>query len=170
MILRIDSLAEYGTETPSDVSEAMLGDIIEIMTARASDLAFTSGGTERPEVGDVISGQTSGAAAIIESWDKSSGEWQDGDAAGTFRIRRIVGTFQSEDLDIGANLNMATTNGAITHYTIETLLTAGLADDVVYNQGGTEEYPEQGQEAIGASASFQIVYRTQTGNPYQQIT
>jgi hypothetical protein len=170
MPLRVDGLKEYGEDNPSDVSELMLGDLIEIMTARAWDLTFSSGGTERPEVGDAIIGATSGATAIIESWSKSSGEWQDGDVAGTFRIRRKVGTFENENLDIGANLNLATASGAITGYTIENLLTGDLADDIIYVQGGTEEYPDQGQEAVGASASFQIIYRTQTGNPYQQIT
>jgi len=170
MPLRVDGLKEYGEDNPSDISELMLGDIIEIMTGNAWDLTFSSGGTERPEVGDVITGQDSGAAAIIESWSKSSGEWADGDAAGTFRIRRKVGTFENESLDVGANLNLATASGVITGYTIENLLTDDLADDIIYSAGGTEEYPDQGQEAVGASASFQIIYRTQTGNPYQQIT
>lgn len=170
MPLRIDGLKEYGDENASDVSESMLGDIIEAMTGRGADLAFTSGGIERPTVGDTITGQSSGAVAIIESWNKSSGEWADGDAAGTFRIRRVIGTFENEDLDIGEHSNLATTNGTITHYTIENLLTDDLADDVVFSQGGTEEYPDQGQEAVGSSGTFQIIYRTQTGNPYQQIT
>jgi hypothetical protein len=170
MPIKVDGLSEYGEDNSSDVSEAMLGDIIEIMTGRAADLTFSSGGTERPAVGDTITGQTSGATAIIESWDKSSGEWADGDAAGSFRIRRLVGTFENEDLDIGANLNLASTSGSITSYTIENLVTDDLADDIIYSQGGTEEYPDQGQEAVGASAAFQIIFRTQTGNPYQQIT
>jgi hypothetical protein len=170
MPITIDGLVEYGEENASDTSEAMLGDIIEIMTGRAADLTFSSGGIDRPNVGDTMTGQSSGATAIIESWNKSSGEWQDGDAAGTFRIRRRFGIFESEDLDVGEVANLATTNGGITNYAIETLLTGDLIDDIIYNQGGTAEYPDQGQEAVGASATFQIIYRTQTGNPYQQIT
>jgi hypothetical protein len=140
MPITIDGLVEYGEENASDISEAMLGDIIEIMTGRAADLTF------------------------------SSGEWQDGDAAGTFRIRRRFGIFESEDLDVGEVANLATTNGGITNYAIETLLTGDLIDGIIYKQGGTAEYPDQGQEAVGASATFKIIYRTQTGNPYQQIT
>ena len=170
MEIRLDGLQQYVDDNQADVSEQMLGDLIEILTGDKRDLAFTSGGTERPAVGDSITGATSGATAIIESWNKSSGDWHVGDAAGTFKIRRLSGTFQSENLDIGANLNLATTNGTLTLYEAITLVTSDLADDIVYMQGGSEEYPDQGQQTIGASATFNIIYRTQTGNHYNQIT
>ncbi len=172
MEIRLDGLQQFSfdDDNPSDVCEQMLGDLIEILTGDKKDLAFTGGGTERPQVGDIITGATSGATAIIESWDKSSGDWHVGDAAGTFKIRRLDGKFESENLDIGANLNLATTNGATTLYEAITLVTSDLADDIIYTQGGSEEYPDQGQQTVGASASFNIIYRTQTGNPYNQIT
>jgi hypothetical protein len=170
MNLRIDGLNEFNLDNPSDVSEDMLGDLIEILTGKKFSMPFTSGGTERPEIGDAITGANSGATAILESWDIETGAWADGDAAGTFTIRRVYGTFESENLNIGDETNLATTTGSLTVSYPETLATDDLADDILYISGGAEQYPDQGVETIGASANFQIRYRTQLGNPYQQIT
>lgn len=170
MEMRVDGIDLFENENPSDISEKMFGDLIEILTGDKWDLDFTSGGTNRPNVGDTIEGATSGAVAIIESWNKATGEWQDGDAAGTFRIRRKIGTFASENLNIGDNLNLATTNGSMAHFEVRALAGDNLVEDILFLQGGAGEYADQGQQSVGASATFNVLYRTETGNPYHQIT
>ena len=47
-------------------------------------------------------------------------------------------------------------------------VTGGLADDVEYTGGGTDEYPDAGEKLIGASAVFNIKYKTVAGDPYNQ--
>ena len=47
-------------------------------------------------------------------------------------------------------------------------VTGGLADDVEYTGGGTDEYPDAGEKLIGASAVFNIKYKTLAGDPYNQ--
>lgn len=71
-------------------------------------LAFTSGGTHELLVGDTITGATSGATAVIVAIDLDSGSWAGGDAAGTLWINQQSGTFEAENLNEGANNNVAT--------------------------------------------------------------
>ena len=49
-------------------------------------MAFTSGGTNVPDVGDTLTGKTSGATATIDAITVTSGTWAGGDAAGFFRL------------------------------------------------------------------------------------
>lgn len=74
------------------------------------ELAFTSGSIEIEE-GDTIVGATSGATATVERVQILSGTWQDGDAAGYLTLSGQVGTFEAENLDVGANSNVATIAG-----------------------------------------------------------
>lgn len=74
-------------------------------------LAFTSGGTTEIVVGDVIVGASSGAQAVVKAITKSSGTWAGGDAAGTFTLCNQIGTFQSENILVGAGSNDATIGG-----------------------------------------------------------
>jgi len=71
-------------------------------------LRFTSGGTTAIVVGNTITGETGGATAVVVAIDLDSGSWAGGDAAGVLSIDTISGTFQSETLKVGANLNLAT--------------------------------------------------------------
>jgi len=71
-------------------------------------LRFTSGGTYEISVGDTITGATGGATAKVTGVNLESGTWAGGDAAGTLEIDTISGTFQAENLNVGANLNVAT--------------------------------------------------------------
>lgn len=171
MDLRLDGISQFSTvDVPSEISEKMFADLIEIATGREYQIDFTSGGTDRPEIGDFITGAISGETAILQSWDKQSGDWHTGDAAGTMRIRRLSDNFDAENLNIGDYSNLVTTDGSKTTYQPETLAGGGLADDIILIAGGAEQYPDQGNEYIGARASFSIIYRTQIGNPYQSIT
>lgn len=69
---------------------------------------FTDGGTTEIEVGDTITGASSAATAVIQIVDLDSGSWAGGDAAGTFWINQQSGTFQAENLNVGASSNLAT--------------------------------------------------------------
>lgn len=74
-------------------------------------VAFTSGGTYQITAGDTITGATSTATARVYYVDLSSGTWAGGNAAGTLYLDTQVGTFQSENLNVGGNTNVATIGG-----------------------------------------------------------
>ena len=71
-------------------------------------LAFTSGGTFQVKLGHRIVGAISGAEAIIRAVELTSGTWAGGDAAGNFYLESQTGTFQSENIDVDGNSNVAT--------------------------------------------------------------
>lgn len=69
-------------------------------------MAFTSGGTTAPIVGETVTGATSGATGVITDWYITGGTWAGGDAAGTMILKQVTGTFGSENLNgssAGAN-------------------------------------------------------------------
>ena len=65
------------------------------------DLVYTTGDTAEIVAGDWIVGQTSTAFARVVSITTDSGAWT-GTAAGTMRICSQHGTFQAEDIGVGA--------------------------------------------------------------------
>jgi hypothetical protein len=69
---------------------------------------YTSGGTYTILVGDTITGATSGATAVITNISTASGSFAGGDAAGNLRWSTQTGVFQAENINVGANLNVAT--------------------------------------------------------------
>lgn len=168
MAVRVEGVVEFGDDDPVEVSEKILADIIEAMTGSRWTLAYTSGGQNKPQVGDTVTGATSGAVSILESYTTDSGAWADGDAAGDLLLRRKIGEYMSENLDIGSEINLATTDGSVTVEGAEELVTGDLADDIVYLSGGIEEFPGKEQLIVGMSAEFNIVFRTLIGNPYNQ--
>lgn len=86
-------------------------------------LAFTSGGTYQVLAGDTITGATSGATATVFDVELTSGSWAAGTAAGNLWLNNQTGTFASENLDVGANANVATVSGNST--TNQVRLSAG---------------------------------------------
>ena len=74
-------------------------------------LTFTSGGTYVIAEGNTITGATSAATAVITRVVLVSGSWAAGDAAGRLIFASQTGTFQAENLNVGANLNVATIAG-----------------------------------------------------------
>lgn len=72
------------------------------------ELAYTSGGVYVMAVGDMIVGATSSATAIITARTITSGTDAGGNAAGVLTIKCQVGTFQSENLNVEGNGNVAT--------------------------------------------------------------
>jgi hypothetical protein len=168
MNMKVEGVQEIGSGDMMELSEQILADLIENIAGIKWTLDFTSGGTHVPSVGDTVTGETSGATAYIESITLDSGSWAGGDAAGSFTLRRKVGVFISEDLEIGGESNVATTDGTITSSSAESTTTDDLADDIQYVSGGLEEYPESGNEVVGMSANFIIAYPITMGNPYSQ--
>jgi len=168
MPIRVEGLVLHGAANPSVVSELILGDLIEAMTGIVWTLGFTSGGTYEIEAGDAIEGATGGATAYVVGVSLSSGSWAGGDAAGTLTLRRSTGTFQAENLDVGANSNVAAIAGEPTGSGPIDTTTGGLADAIEYAGGGIDEYPEGADQTTGVLTRWNIKYRTRNGDPYHQ--
>lgn len=71
-------------------------------------LRYTSGGTYVMKAGDTIVGATGGATGVIVSRTIDAGADATGDAAGILILKCQVGTFQSENLNVEGNSNVAT--------------------------------------------------------------
>lgn len=69
---------------------------------------FTSGGTYVIAEGDTITGATSGATAVVRRVVFKTGGWGAGTAEGYLVISGQTGNFAAENLNVGANLNVAT--------------------------------------------------------------
>lgn len=98
------------------------------------ELAYTSGGTYVVAVGDTITGATSGATAVVTGVALASGTWAAGTAAGRFTFASQTGTFQAENLNVGANLNVATIAGNSS--AISFAVPSGRFKCIVENFGG----------------------------------
>ena len=93
-------------------------------------LAFTSGGTYEPQVGDTVTGATSAATAVITRIELTSGTWAGGDAAGTLTIRAQSAAFVGENLNVGANADSCTVAG---DSAAVTLAAGGRFEFITYN-------------------------------------
>ena len=101
--------------------------------ALGRQLSFTSGGVTEIVEGNTITGAISGATAVITRVVLTSGTWAAGTAAGKFIFASQTGTFQAENLDVGATLNLATVAG---NSTAITLSPSGRFVFVKHNFGG----------------------------------
>lgn len=72
---------------------------------------FTSGGAYVIVDGDTITGATSGATAVVGRVILTAGDWAAGTAAGRLILTTQTGNLQAENLNVGANLNVATIAG-----------------------------------------------------------
>ncbi|MBW2342507.1 MAG: hypothetical protein JRF53_00580 [Deltaproteobacteria bacterium] len=168
MPLQVEGLKLHADVNPSVVAELLLGDLIEAMVGIVWSLSFTSGGTYEIEVGDTIEGATGGATGYVTGVSVATGTWAGGDAAGTLTLRRVTGTFQAENLDVGTDLNVATIAGAPTGTDPVDGTAGGFAEAIEYAGGGIDEYPEGADEATGVVTNWNIKYRTLSGDPYHQ--
>lgn len=104
--------ALVATKIPRDVllynNHASAIVYVDLSNDAGYSLDYTSGGTTAIAVGDTITGATSSATGVVLSITVASGAWGDGDAAGVIRIHTKTGTFQAENLNVGASLNLAT--------------------------------------------------------------
>jgi hypothetical protein len=101
--------------------------------ALGRELAFTSGSTEIVE-GNTITGATSMATAVVTRVMLESGSWGAGTAAGRLIFASQTGTFQAEDLDVGASLNVATIAADSSAITLQP---GGRLEAVKANFGGS---------------------------------
>ena len=109
-------------------------------TYYGTSITYTSGGTYQVVAGDIITGATSGATATVIGVALSSGTWAGGDAGGTFYLKFQSGTFQSENLNVGANSNVATIAGNssasfTTNNKVRGMIGPGLDYTMVYFYG-----------------------------------
>lgn len=101
--------------------------------ALGRELSFTSGGTYVIAESDVITGATSGETATITRVVLESGSFAGGDAAGRLIFASQSGAYQAENLNVGANLNVATIAGDSTAITLSP---GGRFEMVRENLGG----------------------------------
>ena len=106
--------------------------------ALGRELSFTSGGTTEIEEGQTITGATSGATAVVTRVALESGSWSAGDAVGRFIFASQVGTFQAENIDVGASLNLATIAGDSSAITLSPSGSYEFANSNFMNPGGSE--------------------------------
>lgn len=104
-----------------------------VPVALGREVSFTSGGTYEVLAGDTITGATSGATAVVTKVILTSGTWAGGTAAGRIFFASQTGTFQAENLNVGANLNVATIAGDSSAIT---LLPGGRYEFFNWNFGG----------------------------------
>jgi hypothetical protein len=162
MPFEIEALADYGANDKSEVSEKLLGDLLECILGVKMVYDFESGSTE-PSVGDTLTGDTSGATGYIEAITLDSGTWAGGDAKGTVTLRRVVGVFQDENV----NTNILTISEDYTETDPETAFTGGLGI-ITIERGGIETYSEEDYSFVGAKIEGKIKYEIRAGNPYGQ--
>lgn len=88
------------------------------LVALGFELAFTSGGTFVSLEGATITGATSGATAVLTRVMIQTGSYAGGDATGKYIFASKTGNFVAENIDIGANPNVATIAGNATAITL----------------------------------------------------
>ena len=101
--------------------------------ALGRELTFTSGGTYQIAEGDTITGAVSGSTAVITRVMLETGTFAAGTAAGRLIFASQSAAFQAENLDVGANLNVATIAG---NSSAITLLPDGRYELDIHNFGG----------------------------------
>lgn len=122
------------------------------MVALGREMAFTSGGTYVIAEGDTITGATSGATAVVTRVVLESGTFASGDAAGRLIFASQTGTFQAEDLNVGANLNVAT---IAANSSAITLLPSGRYEFHIYNFfGSTNTLRMYGCDGVNRAFEF----------------
>ena len=122
------------------------------LVALGREIAFTSGGTYTMAEGDVITGATSGATATLTRVALRTGTYAGGDAAGYLFFASQTGTFQAENLNVGANLNVATIAG---NSAAITLLPGGRYEFVNANfTGSTDTKRMYGCDGVNKAFEF----------------
>ena len=101
--------------------------------ALGRELSFTSGGVTEIVAGNTITGETSGAYAVVTRVVLEIGSWASGNAEGRFIFASQTGTFQAETVKVGAALNLAT---IAANSSAITLLPGGRYEFEKHNFGG----------------------------------
>ncbi len=92
-----------------------------VLVALGRELSFTSGGVYVVAEGNTITGATSAATAVITRVVLESGSWAAGTAAGRLIFASQTGVFVAENLNVGANLDVATIAGNASAITLSPL-------------------------------------------------
>lgn len=120
--------------------------------ALGRELDFTSGGTTEIVEGSTITGATSGATAVLTRVVLRSGAWAAGTAVGKFIFASQTGTFQAENINVGASLNLATIAG---NSSAITLAPSGRFEIEKHNFGGTvNSYRVYGCDGVSRGFEF----------------
>ena len=122
------------------------------LVALGRKVAFTSGGTYVVAEGNTITGATSAATAVITRVALESGSWAAGTAAGHFIFASQTGTFQAENLNVGANLNVATIAGNASAIALSPLGTYRFVDHNFY--GSTDTLRMYGCNGVNQAFEF----------------
>lgn len=93
-------------------------------------ITFTSGGTYIPQIGDTVTGNSSGETAVIVSIVETASTWSAGTAAGTVTYRSASGTFTNSETVSILRASKVITNNAYTHAASD-LIDFELADILV---------------------------------------
>lgn len=117
---------------------------------------FTSGGTYEVLEGDAATGATSGATGTIRRVVLQSGTWAAGTAAGYFIVSGITGTFVAENLNVGANLNVATIAAAPSAITLPAGGRYFFKTHNFYGASGTRRM--YGVNGVGTAFEFDGTY------------
>ena len=167
--IRVQGVDKFKTHTAAEKAELLYADICECVLCDEWSLGFDSGGTDEISPGDTLTGETSGATALVISVsDLDSGAWADGDAAGTFALRRMVGVFQdNEELTANADTGAATVDGAQSGTGALSLTTGGLCEGITFSTGNIQT-PDADGTVVGVQIVFRVRYRSIAGNPYSQ--
>lgn len=122
------------------------------------EIAFTGGsqkgsGDDGVEVADTITGATSTETAIVTGVAITSGTWSAGTAAGWIYVQAAPsGAFQAENLDVGADLNIATIAG---DFTTNALPLAGRYEFINENFSGSASSRKMyGCNGVGSAFQF----------------
>ena len=78
-------------------------------------ITFTDGGTYKPQIGDTVTGNTSGETAVIVSIVESASTWSAGTAAGTVTYRSVSGTFTDAETVSIVRANKVLSDDAYKH-------------------------------------------------------
>src|SRR6056297_127181 len=171
MTVGIEGMILLGSDDhPGRVAEMILPDIIDAMTATQWTYEFDSG-TAEPVVGSEITGDLTGYTATLQAVTVMSGSWADGDAAGVLTLRGHHHPFFSQSVSTEALLSFAAVDAESRIGTAAvTLVSDGLAEEILYAEGGPESWAEAGDSVSASRANFTIRYRVRRGDPYRQMS
>jgi hypothetical protein len=132
-------LGTLGGELDCELSHsAQLAWVIGTQQSIYEQITFTLGGAGTayvPQIGDTVTGNTSGETAVIVSIsDLSSGAWADGDAAGTITYRSPSGLFTAAETVSILRANRVITSDALKHAN-SVFVEFELADTLVITAG-----------------------------------
>ncbi len=120
------------------------------------EIDFTSGGTYVTAEGVTVEGETGGATAVVRRIVIQSGTMAGGDAAGYLVLSGQTGTFETETLKVGANLNVMSISSDSSAITLPA---AGRYEFHNYNfYGASDLYRMYGANGVGKAFEWDGTY------------